>query len=94
MKQTPRAWYEMLHNYLKKIGFEKTNDNRNLYLKMGKGKAILLAEIFVDDIIFGGPNILCKNFSQEMMNEFEMSMFGEIKFFVVLECFRITERGG
>ena len=59
LKQAPRAWYERLHNYLIKMGFEKTNDNSNLYLKIEQGKGILLAEIFVDDIIFGGPNILC-----------------------------------
>ena len=75
LKQAPRAWYERLHNYLIKIGFEKTNDNNNLYLKIEKGKGILLAEIFVDDIIFGGPSILYKKILQEMMNEFEMSMF-------------------
>ena len=85
LKQAPRAWYERLHNYLVKIGFEKTNENNNLYLKTEKGKGILLAEIFVHDMIFGGPDTLCKNFSQEMMNEFEMSMFGEIKFFVGLQ---------
>ena len=27
LKQAPRAWYERLHNYLVKIGFERTNDN-------------------------------------------------------------------
>ena len=84
LKQDPRAWYERLHNYLIKIGFEKTNDNNNIYLKIEKGKGILLAEIFVDDIIFRGPSILCKKKSQEMMNQFEMSMFGKIKLFVGL----------
>ena len=39
----------------------------------------------MDDIIFGGPNKLCKIISQEMMNEFEMSVFSEIKFFVGLQ---------
>ena len=85
LKQAPRAWYERLHNYLVKIGFEKTNDNNNLYMKSEKGNEILLSEIFVDDIISGGQNNLCKKFSQEMMNEFEMSMFGEIEFFVVIQ---------
>ena len=33
LKQTPRAWYERLHTYLVKIGFERTGDNKNLYLK-------------------------------------------------------------
>ena len=30
LKQAPKAWYERLHNYLIKIGFEKTNDNSYL----------------------------------------------------------------
>ena len=84
LKQAPRAWYERLHNYLIKIGFEKTNDKNNLYLKKKEGKGILLAKIFVDNIFLGGPSILCKKISQEM-NEFEMLMFGEIKFFVGLQ---------
>ena len=82
LKKAPRAWYERLHNYLVKIGFQRTNDNNNLYLKTKGGKGILLAEIFVDDIIFVGQDGLCKAFANEMKKEFEMSMFGEIKFFV------------
>ena len=39
LKKAPRAWYERLHNYLVKIGFERTDDNNNLYLKIG-GKGI------------------------------------------------------
>ena len=76
VKQAPRAWYERLHNYLLKIGFERTDDNINLYLKIEKGKGILLSEIFIDDIIFGGQDTLCKAFANEMKKEFEMSMFG------------------
>ena len=33
LKQAPRAWYERLHKYLVKIGFERTDDNNNLYIK-------------------------------------------------------------
>jgi hypothetical protein len=70
-----------------KIGFENTDDNNNMYLKIERGKGILLAEIFFDDIIVGGQDKLCKTFSNEMMKEFEMSMFGEIKFFVGLQVY-------
>ena len=38
LKQDPRAWYARLHNYLIKFGFEKNNDNNNLYLKTKKVK--------------------------------------------------------
>ena len=60
MKQAPRAWYERMHAYLVRIGFEKTNDNNKLYIKKETQEKILLVEIFVDDIIFGGHEILCK----------------------------------
>ena len=87
MKQSPRAWYERLHKYLVKIGFERTNDNGNLYIKIEKGKDILLSEIFVDNIIFGGQDALCKDFASQMKHEFKMSMFGEIKLFMGLQVY-------
>ena len=68
-----------------KIGFERTDDNSNLYLEIEKGKGKFLFEIFVDDIIFGDQDTLCKSCANEMKKEFEMSMFGEIKFFVGLQ---------
>ena len=43
LKQDPRAWYERLHKYLVKIGFERTNDNNNLYIKSKEGKDILIS---------------------------------------------------
>ena len=67
------------------IGFARTNDNNNLYLKTDKNNEVLLSEIFVDDIIFGGKEALYKSFEDEMKKEFEMSMFGEIKFFTHLQ---------
>ena len=42
LKQAPRAWYEGLHNYLVKIGFARTNNNNNLYLKNDKNNEVLL----------------------------------------------------
>ena len=83
-KEAPRAWYKRLHKYLVKIGFERKYDNNNLNIKLEKGKDIPISEIFVDDIIVGGKDYLCKEFANQMKHEFEMSMFGEIKFFFVL----------
>ena len=89
LKQEPRAWHERLLKYLVKIGFERTDNNSNLYIKTKKGKGILLSEFFVDDIIFGGQDALCKDFSNKMKLEFEMSIFGEIKFFVGLQIYHL-----
>ena len=58
-------------------------------MKTEKGKGILLSKIFVDDIIFGGQDALCKDFENQMKLEFEISMFGEIKFFVGLQVYQM-----
>ena len=41
--------------------------------------------IFVDDIVFGGNDEESDKFAEEMKNEFEMSMIGEMKFFLGLQ---------
>ena len=43
-------------------------------------------QIYVDDIIFGSTNeLLCEEFSKLMQSEFEMSLMGELKFFLGLQ---------
>ena len=58
-------------------------------MKIEKGKDIFLFEIFVDDIIFGGQDALYKAFVNKMKQEFEMSIFGEIKFFMGLQVYQM-----
>ncbi|VFQ94457.1 unnamed protein product, partial [Cuscuta campestris] len=51
-----------------------------------KNNNILLVQVYVDDIIFGATNeSLCKEFSTLMTSEFEMSMMGELTFFLGLQ---------
>ena len=40
--------------------------------------------VFADDIIFGGNDEDRNQFFEDMKNEFEMSMIGEMKFFLGL----------
>lgn len=63
----------------------RTSDNSNLYLKTGEEGKHLIVDIFVDDTIFGGDDEMGKGFTEEMKKEFEMSMIGEISFFIVLQ---------
>lgn len=85
LKKAPRAWYERLHSYLISIGFMRTSDNSNLYLKTGQEGKHMIVEIFVDDIIFGGDDEMRRGFAEEIKKYFEMSMIGEIKFFIGLQ---------
>ncbi|GJS38882.1 retrovirus-related pol polyprotein from transposon TNT 1-94 [Tanacetum coccineum] len=49
-------------------------------------KDILLVKVYVDDIIFGSTNPdFSKRFANLMKNNFEMSMMGELKFFLGLQ---------
>ncbi|KAK2367888.1 putative mitochondrial protein [Trifolium repens] len=85
LKQAPRAWYERLSNFLLEYGFQKGQVDNTLFRKTTK-KDILIIQIYVDDIIFGSTNAsLCKSFSKLMQEEFEMSMMGELKFFLGIQ---------
>jgi hypothetical protein len=43
-------------------------------------------QIYVDDIIFGSTNLdFCEEFGSMMANEFEMSMIGELSYFLGLQ---------
>ncbi|KAK2427482.1 putative mitochondrial protein [Trifolium repens] len=85
LKQAPIAWYERLSTFLVNNGFEKGQVDNTLFRKTLK-KDILIIQIYVDDIIFGSTNAtLCKNFSKLMQDEFEMSIMGELKFFLGIQ---------
>jgi hypothetical protein len=46
----------------------------------------LLVQIYVDHIIFGGSSqTLVSRFQEMMKNEFQMSMMGELTFFLVIQ---------
>ena len=73
-----------MDKYLAKLGFSKGTIDSNLYLKeMENGLLIII--VFVDDIIFGGNDESSNKFSKDTKKEFEMSMIGEMKFFLGLK---------
>ncbi|XP_068486632.1 secreted RxLR effector protein 161-like [Phaseolus vulgaris] len=56
------------------------------YPRSGQYNDIILVQIYVDDIIFGSSNAkLCKDLVKAMQGEFEMSMMGELSFFLGLQ---------
>jgi len=84
-KQAPRSWYERLSTFLLENDFERSKTNLTLLIKR-IGEHILLVQIYVDDIIFGSTdNSLCEGFAILMQGEFEMSMMGELTFFLGLK---------
>jgi hypothetical protein len=82
LKQAPRAWYEFLKDFLLRKGFEIGKADPTLFTRKVKHD-IFVCQIYVDDIIFGSINQeWCEDFSRIMTKRFEMSMMGELKFFL------------
>ncbi|GKE22361.1 retrovirus-related pol polyprotein from transposon TNT 1-94, partial [Tanacetum coccineum] len=85
LKQAPRAWYDKLSSFLIEHGFTKGIIDPTLFIRRHGGD-ILLVQVYVDDIIFGSTNPdFSKHFANLMKNNFEMSMMGELKFFLGLQ---------
>ncbi|KAK1612128.1 hypothetical protein QYE76_035801 [Lolium multiflorum] len=83
LKQAPRAWYEFLRDFLLHDGFCMGTVDSTLFTKRVKGGGLFICQIYVDDIIFGGTNPNHnKAFELLMTRKFEMSMMGELKFFL------------
>jgi hypothetical protein len=85
LKQAPRAWYCRLRGFLFSKGFEMGNVVKTLFL-LRQGDDILIVQVYVDDIVFGGlSHTLVARFAEDMSKEFEMSMMGELQFFLRLQ---------
>jgi hypothetical protein len=73
LKQAPRVWYECL-----------------LFSLEGLRNDLFVFQIYVDDIIFCSTNqSFCDEFSKIMTERFEMSMMGELKFFLVFKSSKL-----
>jgi hypothetical protein len=82
LKQAPRPWYECLRDFLITNGFKVGKADPTLFTKTVV-KDLFVCQIYVDDIIFGSTNkSTCEKFSRIMIQKFEMSMMGELKYFL------------
>ncbi|KAK1695105.1 hypothetical protein QYE76_011802 [Lolium multiflorum] len=92
LKQAPRAWYEHLKELLVDRGFDVGLIDPTLFTKRVNGE-LFVCQLYVDDIIFGSTNKAFNDeFSKLMTDRFEMSMMGEMKFFLGFEIKQL--RGG
>ncbi|GJV89662.1 retrovirus-related pol polyprotein from transposon TNT 1-94 [Tanacetum coccineum] len=85
LKQAPKAWYDTLSRFLLASGFSKGVVDPTLFIwKIGKHD--LHVQIYVDDIIFASIDPkYCYHFSKEMSSKFQMSMMGQMSFFLGLQ---------
>jgi hypothetical protein len=74
LKQAPRALYGRLRGFLFNNGFEMGKLDKTLFL-LRQGDDILIVQVYVDGIVFGGSShSLVARFAEDMSKQFEMSM--------------------
>jgi hypothetical protein len=68
--------------FLLKYGYVMVSVDKIIFT-LNHGTDFLLVHIYVDDIIFGGTShTLVSRFQEMMESEFQMSMMGELTFFL------------
>jgi hypothetical protein len=82
LKQTPKTWYECLRDFLISNAFKVGKVDPSLFTNTCNGY-LFICQIYVDVIIFGFTNQKsCGEFSRVMMQKFEISMMGELTYFL------------
>ncbi|XP_073291061.1 uncharacterized protein [Primulina huaijiensis] len=92
LKQAPRAWYSQIEAYFVKEGFERCSCEHTLFIKPGDEGKILIASLYVDDLIFtGNDESMFVKFKNSMKLEFDMTDLGKMKYFLGVEVLQNPE---
>jgi hypothetical protein len=92
LKQASRTWYARLKLFLLEHGYVMGSVDKTLFT-LNHVTNFLLVQIYVDDIIFGSSShTLVSRFQEMMKSEFQMSMIGELTFFLGIQV-KQTKRG-
>jgi hypothetical protein len=91
LKQTSHAWYARLNFFLLEYGYVIGSVDKTLFT-LKHDTHFLLVQIYMDDIIFSGSShTLVSRFQKMMENEFQMSMMGELIFFLGIQVKKTKE---
>ncbi|GJW37465.1 retrovirus-related pol polyprotein from transposon TNT 1-94, partial [Tanacetum coccineum] len=85
LKKAPKSWYHRLKAFLLKYEYSMGMVDNTLSTKKSKSHLIIV-QIYGYDIIYGSTcQNLCDDFVKIMHDEFEISIMGELNFFLGLE---------
>jgi hypothetical protein len=92
LKQAPQAWHARLRTVLLEHGYVMGSIDKTLS-SLIHGTDFLLVQIYVDDIIFDDSfHTLVSRFQEMMESEFQMSMMGDLTFFLGIQV-KQTKQG-
>ena len=90
LKQAPRAQYDRLSTFLIENNFTKGKVDTTLFIQNFENN-FLIVQIYVDDIIFSSTNeSFSEFFAKTISLEFEMSLMGELTFFLGLQIKQLS----
>ncbi|GKE45685.1 retrovirus-related pol polyprotein from transposon TNT 1-94 [Tanacetum coccineum] len=91
LKQALKAWCDRLKAFLIKHNYSMGMVDNTLFTKK-KDSNLIIVQIYVDDIIFRSTcQEICDDFAKIMHDEFEMSMMGELNFFLGLQIKQLDD---
>ncbi|GJT39928.1 retrovirus-related pol polyprotein from transposon TNT 1-94 [Tanacetum coccineum] len=91
LKQALKACYDRLKSFLIEHEYKIGMVDNTLFTKK-KSSNLIIIQIYVDDIIFCSTcQDMCDEFAKIMHDEFEMSMMGELNFFLGLQIKQIED---
>ncbi|KAM1053550.1 hypothetical protein ACFX2I_000976 [Malus domestica] len=92
LKQTPRAWYSRIESYFIEEGFNKCPHEYTLFIKTAREGKILIACLYVDDLIFtGNDETMFEKFKKSMTAEFDMTDLGKMRYFLGIEVIQRSD---
>jgi hypothetical protein len=78
LKQSPREWNAVIHQFLIRQGFQSTISDSCIYVKR-EGNEVLLCALYVDDIItVGKPSKLLTSFRHALHREYKITKGGDL----------------
>jgi hypothetical protein len=85
LKQAPRAWSDIIGQYLVTSGFQTSNANFSVYVKKTDCMIVVIV-IRVDDLIIIGDNDAnIFDLKKLLKQKFEMKDLGELRYFLDIE---------
>ena len=85
MKKAHRAWYEKMDNYLRKVGFQRSESDDTLYFQMQDKHMVILVLYFDDLIITTNNESQIKQVKEELKAGFKMNDLRTLHYFLGVE---------
>jgi hypothetical protein len=67
LKKAPRVWYDKIDGFLKSLGFQKSDDDANMYFKVIGNQTVILI-LYVDDLFLKGDEGLIAWCKRELIS--------------------------